>query len=254
MLRGACLVFVLLAGVVEGQAGAFNPSAGKGLAIVTSSFAAAPTYRDGAGRALRAPAYDKFEAVLHLEYGVPDWLAAIARPRIVATRLAAPLTARDSGLGVTELGAQAQLLRSERFVLAAQALARLPGGARSPLHDRAGGGEARLMAGATFDLAGRPGFAEAHVAWRRRDGGRLDEALIETTLGVRPFAPTLVMLQSFTTLELNGARRGRSTKLQASIVYDFSAAWSMSLAAFATAHAQRAPLERGVVIGLWRRF
>ena len=243
-----------IAGALAAQAGAFNPEAGRGLAILTSGFADAPAYRDASGRLFKAPGYRKFETVLHVEYGLTPWLAAIARPRFVATRLEASPGVSDHGLGASEFGAQAQILRADRFVLAAQALARIPGGKRSPLYDRGGGGEARLMAGASFEIAGRPAFAEAHVAWRRRDGGRMDEMLIDATLGWRPAAPLLVMLQSFTTIETIGPRRAAWTKAQATIAWDVTADWSVSLAGFATVHARRAPRERGVVLGVWRRF
>ncbi len=243
-----------IAGALAAQAGAFNPEAGRGLAILTSGFADAPAYRDASGRLFKAPGYRKFETVLHVEYGLTPWLAFIARPRFVATRLDASPALSDHGLGASEIGAQAQILRADRFVLAAQALARIPGGRRSPLYDRGGGGEARLMAGASFELAGRPAFAEAHVAWRRRDGGRKDEALIDATFGWRPFAPLMLMLQSFTTIETSGPRPANWTKAQASAVWDVNANWSVSLAGFATLHASRAPRERGLILGVWRRF
>lgn len=243
-----------LAGLAAASAGAFNPDPGRGVAILTSSFADAPAWRDGAGRLFKAPGYGKFEASLHLEIGLTEWLAAIARPRFVATRTDAAPALSDHGPGASEFGAQAQILRSGGFVLAAQALARVPGGARSPLHDRRGGAEARLMAGSGFELAGRPAFAEAHVALRRRDGWRRNETLIDVTIGWRPRAPLLVMLQSFTTIETSGPRPALWTKAQATMVWDLDARWSISLAGFATLHARRAPRERGVALGLWRRF
>lgn len=235
------------------EAGAFNPEAGRGVAILTSSFSIAPDRRE-AGSAAKTPGYDKSEAVLNVEFGLTDWLATIVRPRFVSTRLAAPLGPSAHGLGATELGLQARILRSGGFVLAAQALARIPGGRRSPLYDRGGGGEARLMAGYGFEIAGSPVFAEAHVAVRRRDGGRQSEALIDTTLGWRPLAPLLLMAQSFTTIETSGPRRASWTKAQATLVWDYSAQWSISLAGFVTVQRRRAPAERGVIVGLWRRF
>lgn len=94
------------------------------------------------------------------------------------------------------------------------------------------------MAGASFELAGRPAFAEAHVALRRRDGGRKDEALIDATLGWHPFAPLEPTLQSFTTIETSGPRPASWTKAQASAVWDVNANWSLSLAGFATLHVE----------------
>lgn len=100
-----------IAGALAAQAGAFNPEAGRGLAILTSGFADAPAYRDASGRLFRAPGYDKFETVLHVEYGLTPWLAVIARPRFVATRLDASPALSDHGLGVSERRAGADPAR-----------------------------------------------------------------------------------------------------------------------------------------------
>lgn len=255
MVRLAALSIPLcIVGAGEAMAGAFNPDFGRGVAILTTEFASAPPWRETRGRGATASGYRKSESTLHVEIGLADWLAAIVRPRLVATRLDAPLGTSDHGLGASEFGLQARILRSGGFVLAAQALARIPGGRRSPLYDRGGGGEARLMAGHGFDVGGKPAFAEAHVAWRRRDGGRMDEVLVDMTLGWRPLAPLLVMAQTFTTIETSGPRGAAWTRAQATLAYDVTAQWSVSIAGFVTVTRRRAPAARGWVVGLWRRF
>lgn len=245
----------------DASAGAFNPPAGRGLAIVTASFAGADVFHDGAGRRIRAPAYRKFELQAHLEYGVTDWLAVIARPRLssVTTDHARPIEA--NGLGASEIGVQARLWAPGDWSFAAQVLARTPAAPKSGFED-GGGVEARLMSGRRFALFGFPAFAETHVAVRSRKG-RADEALVDTTFGVRVLPTVLVMSQSFVTQSLESPRRAwrrgaplgsGHMKAQLAVVVDIARDWSIGAAVYRTLTARDASMETGASLSAWRRF
>ena len=256
-MRGACGAACCLAGLLAAggaRAGAFNPEEGRGLAIVTSTFSDASTFRDAAGRRPRGAGYDKFELTAYVEYGLTDRFALIAQPRLTTLRPDSRAPQR-SGVGASDVGLQAQLFRTGGWALSAQGLMSVPGPGRGPRDDRAGGAVARLSLGTGFDLAGRPGFAEATLGYRWRAGGATDEATLEGKIGWRVAAPLTLVLAALAKAGRDGAgQRPRTLRLEAGAVWDLAPAWSIALAVFATPHARRAGAERGVSASVWRRF
>lgn len=245
-------------------AGAFNPQAGEGVAILAASFTDGRDFVDGAGRKWRAPVWRKFETQLHVEYGLTDWLAVVARPRLVSIREDGRKGFRGQGAGASEIGLQARLLRFCDWVVAAQAFARTPaspGGRFAQWEDR-GGAEARLMIGRSFSAFGLPGFLDMQVGARTR-GGRADEIVAEQTLALRPTPAVLVMLQAFATQSLESPRRlaargapggARHLKGQIALVYDIAPKWSVSAAVFRTLLVRDGARETGATLAVWRRF
>jgi hypothetical protein len=255
-------------------AGAFNPAAGEGVAIVSTTFTDGRDYVDGAGRKWRAPRFSKFETQAHVEYGVTDWLAAIARPRFASIHEDGRKGFRGEGfrgegfrgegVGASEFGAQARLFGNGAWVAAAQALARTPaspGGRFSTWEDR-GGVEGRLLVGRSFAAFGVPGYLDMEVGVRTR-GGRADEVVAEQTIGLRPTPALLVTLQTFSTQTIEsqkrrlarGAPQGeRRLKAQIGLVYDFASKWSIGAALSRTVYVRDGARETGATFSLWRRF
>ena len=262
LAAGAACASLLVASTA--QAGAFNPAAGEGVAILTTRFTDGRDFIDGAGRRWRAPRWRKFETQLHLEYGVTDWLAAIARPRFASIDEGGRKGFRGGGLGASEIGLQARLWRSHDWAFAARVMARLPAapGGRFPTWEDRGGVEIAFALGRSFMLFGMAGFVDMEVGARTR-GGRPDEVVASQTLGLRPGEKFLVLMQTFSTQSLESPRRRalRGAPMgewriasQVGIVYEFAPKWSLGLAARRTFVVRDGAQETGGSVSLWRRF
>ena len=113
------------------RAGAFNMAEGEGQIIVASTFSGANQSFDLDGKLRSTNRFSKFETTALLQYGFTDWLTLIAKPSFVATSLGGAPGGSYSGLGPTELGAQARLLQFGSSVVSLQASVRLPGAPNS---------------------------------------------------------------------------------------------------------------------------
>jgi|APMI01.1.fsa_nt_gi hypothetical protein len=262
--RSIAMALLALCASAPALAGAFNPPAGEGVAILSGSFTDGRDFFDGAGRKWRAPGYRKFESQVHLEFGLTDWLAAIARPRFVSIREDGRKGFDGSGLGAGEFGAQARLLQFSQWVFAAQALARTPAspGGRFRDWEDGGGVEGRLLAARSFTLFGAPGYLDMQIGARTRKG-RADEIVSEQTLGLRPFPRLLATFQTFTQHALESARRRIARgapvgawrmKIQIGVVYDVTAKWSLGVGVFRTLAVRDGARESGATVSLWRKL
>jgi hypothetical protein len=244
------------------RAGALNPAAGQGVVIFATTFTSGGDYVDGRGRRWRTPSYSKFETQAHAEVGLTDWLAVVARPRYARVRTTIRRRAFGwEGVGASEFGVQARLLRFGSWALAAQALGRTPASPATDWEDR-GGVEARLMLGGSFSLFGLPAYVETQFGLRTR-GGRPSEWVGEDTFALRVMPRLLLLAQGFVTHTIESARRriargapigSLHAKLQLGLVYDLAANWSLGAAVFRTIVARDAALETGATLSLWRRF
>ncbi|MEJ0094820.1 MAG: hypothetical protein WDN46_15760 [Methylocella sp.] len=108
------------------------------------------------------------------------------------------------------------------------------------------------MAGENIFIAG---IAEA--GYRFYGQNQPGEWHVDLTLGLRPTPRLLALLQSFSTIS-SGEGRGfiQSSwhKLQTSLVYELSPAWSAQLGAFLTVVGVNAGREFGPLGALWYRF
>lgn len=244
------------------RAGALNPPAGHGVVILATTFTKGGDYVDGRGRRWRTPPYSKFETQAHIELGLTDWLALVARPRYASLRTT--IRRRDvvwRGLGASEFGLQARLATFAGWTLAAQALLRTPAAPQTGWEDR-GGVEGRLLLGRSFSLFGLPAYVETQIGLRTR-GGRASEWVGEDTLGLRLAPSLLLFAQGFVThtIETTAQRIARGApigalhaKAQLGVVYDLAAGWSLGAAVFRTLVARDAALETGATLSAWRRF
>jgi hypothetical protein len=260
-IGAACWAGLVGSATGAAWAGAFNPKAGHGVILLTGTFSSASVFYDGYGRKFTTPGYSKFETQAHIEYGVTDWLAAIARPRVVSVVGGGSRPFERTSLGSSEFGAQALLWTPGSWSFAAQILARSPSAPSSSFEDR-GGVEIRWMSGWSFSMFGMPAFGESHLALRTR-GGRTSEAVVDSALGVRPTPKALVMLQTFVVQTLESPRRAwrrgaplgsTSAKSQISLTYDLSPEWSVGAAYFRTIVTRDGAAEAGAALSLWRRF
>lgn len=246
----------------EARAGAWLQPEGQGQIIFNPSLMVAAQRFDRRGKSLRSDRFIKTESMTLIEYGFRENLTLMLTTRQrgeIPTLDGEPQRVTTSTLG---FGARIPLWRQERIVVSAQlsgesGLERsFPGLPRrfGPRHE----GDARLLAGLGFDLMGYAGFIEAQAGYRWRSGRHADEARVDLTLGVRPLPQLLVLLQSFNTLGLRRTQgdegRVRQHKLQASAVLDLTERWSMQAGVFGSVAGRNALKERGVLMGVWRKF
>ncbi len=165
-----------------------------------------------------------------------------------------------SGIGG---GARIALWRNDNAVVSLQAAA-MTGLERSmPALPRRFGArheaDLRLLAGHGFEIGGVSAFVEAQAGYRWRSTRRGDEVRIDLTLGVRPMPRLLLLLQSLNSVAVQGEgaaprSRPRQHKLQASAVFDLTETWSVQAGVFASVAGRDSLSERGVHLGLWRKF
>ena len=262
-LSGAAgAILALLAATDQATAGAFNEPEGHGVAIVDLTLSEGSRYFDGYGKLTSSPSFKRGDTSAYVEYGVTDWLMAVIRPDLTAVSLGGTPSAHYTGLGPSEAGAQVRLLAFGPAVLAAQGSFRLPGSTdthnRALLGDTARSADARVLAGYSFSLGPYPAFVDAEVAYRFRDQGAPDEIHSDLTLGVRPIAELLLMLQAFDTTDLGKGTpwfpHERFTHIQAAAVYDFTESWSGELAGYTTVFGRQSLRENGLTTAVWYRF
>lgn len=261
--RAVMVVAILLACSGPAWSGAFLQPDGKGQIIVTGTFSAATTAFDEDGKVAPAHARLKLELDALVEYGLNGWMTLFAKPSVMAGGVYSPVPAYANGAGQTEMGARLRLLATSdgAGVISLQSALRFPG-QRDSSNPAKGEtdlqADLRLLGGYGFSYRGWSGFGDAQVGYRARLGDAADEMHLDLTIGLRPRPRVLLMMQSFNTMSLGSGRNGypdtRYHKLQTSVVYDLTEAWSVQFGAIATIGGKNALEESGVLAGVWRRF
>lgn len=243
-------------------AGAWTPQAGHGEIIVTTLFDQAATAYDQAGKFTPTPRYRSLTVAAFVEYGVADWLAAVVKPSVQSSALAPPDAQRYTGLGASEIGAQARLWRDDATVVSALASIRAPAtggatdtwlaGSRTPAFD------ARLLLGKNAKIGGLPGFVDIAAGGRLNGGGAPDEARADLTFGLYATPRLMLLAQSFNIVSgpSNNPNypRWAQSKAQASLVYSLDDDWRLQAGAFTTAAGRNAYRESGALLAIWRKF
>jgi hypothetical protein len=246
----------------EAMAGAWTAPEGHGQVIVGGTASRADRAFDGDWSRVPTPRTNKFELQGLIEYGVTDRFTAILAPGYQRIDIGAPTDAQRSGLGYSEIGGRVMLLQGSSWVFSGQTLVRLPGTFETSNPAAIGYTDAevdvRAMFGTSFSLGASPAFIDMQVAQRFRAGGPPDEFRADLTFGIRALPQWLLLAQSFNVFsEGSGAPLFPSYeyhKLQLSVVYDVTPAWSLQLGGF-SAYAGRNNLqENGAIFGVWYRF
>ena len=244
------------------HAGAFNQQAGHGQVIVTTTFTQAGEAFDTIGRFSPASNFRKFETTALVEYGFTDWLTGIVKPSFDAISASGATSASYSGLGMTEIGAQARVAQFGSSVLAVQGTVRVPGSTDRSNPVLIGSTrveeDLRVLFGHGFKVGGWDGFIDLQAGYRWRGGGPPDELRFDATLGLRPVSNWTLLLQSFNEVSQSSNSIAYPAyslyKLQASVVHDFSKEWSAQVGFVTTVAGRSALRERGVLAAVWRRF
>jgi protein XagA len=248
--------------VSPAHAGAWLQPEGQGQIIFSPSVMFAKQRFDRAGRGRPTDRFVKSDNIAQIEYGFRDNLTLLVRTeqRGEAYFLNGdPQRVMTSSIGG---GARIALWRQDRFIVSLQATAQSGLERSIPALDRRSGprneADARLLVGYGAEVFGMDIFAEAQAGYRWRSGRHADEARLDVTLGVRPLPRFLILLQSFNSLAMQRApgedRRLRQHKLQASAVLDLTDTWSVQAGVFGSVAGRNVLKERGVVLGVWRKF
>lgn len=264
----SALAILACAGGGRAQAGAWTFAEGQGQWILQSSAVHSDAEFGPSGHLYDSRPYDKVEVTLSFEYGLTDWLTLMAAPQVLHIGFGSPDPSSYDGPGYVDAGARVRLWQGQGewagAVVSAQLVGRLPGtggnagaaavGYEDPELD------ARLLAGLSFALWGRPAFLDAQVAQRWRFGDPPDEFRFDLTLGVRVAERWQLLAQSFNVIS-EGAGEGpyfdvsyAYAKLQMGAAYDWSAALTLQAALVSTWLARNAPQENGLVLSALYHF
>lgn len=258
----AMALFIAAASAIPALAGAWTPDQGHGEIIVTTFFEQANVAYNQAGQFTPTPLYRSAQGSAYIAYGVTDWLAAIVRPGVQSSSLAAPASQTYTGLGDSEIAAQARIWRDESTVISVLAGLRAPttGGATNswlagpsqPEYDL------RLLLGHNLALAGYAGFVDFAAGFRLVGGTAPNEGHFDATFGLYATPDLLVLAQSFNTI--SGPSNNPTTpqwaqaKAQLSLVYSLDPSWRVQGGGFFTLAGQNAYRENGLLLALWRKF
>jgi protein XagA len=243
-------------------AGAWLQPEGQGQIIFSPSVMFAKQRFDKRGRGRPADRFVKSDNIAQIEYGFRENLTLLVRTE---QRGEAYLLNGDPQRVMTSAiggGARIALWRQDRFIVSFQATAQSGLERSIPTLDRRFGSrheaDARVLTGFGGEVFGMDVFAESQAGYRWRSGRHADEVRLDLTLGLRPLPRLLVLLQSVNSLALQRVPgedgRQRRHKLQASAVLDLTDTWSVQAGVFGSMAGRNALKERGVVLGVWRKF
>ncbi|CAB3739029.1 transporter family protein [Paraburkholderia rhynchosiae] len=262
-MRGCAAGAVLMLATSHALAGAWTLPAGTGQAIVNTTATSNDRYFDDHGSPFSNQAYRKVETQFAVEYGITDSLTGFVAPSLLGTSVGGSAGDHYFGVGYTDLGLRKRVYSDGANVFSVQATARAPGArdAGNPAEVGYTGFEYDLRAlyGRSFQIGNWPAFVDAEFGYRFRNGSPPGEYRVDLTLGARPAAQWLLLLQSFSVIS-DGVGRGVFNfrysyyKIQPSVVWDFAPKWSAQLGVVTTVAGRNAWREQGVAAGLWRRF
>lgn len=242
------------------HASAWTQPKGEGQVIATGIYSHSNKGYDADGNTIDIDDYTKAEAYVLVEYGVTDDVTVMVTPSFSHVEVEGG--SDSTGLGYTELGARYRLAHGDSGVLSLQASLRLPGKKRRDNIAQIGATDSeidlRALAGTTFKLGGSDGFLDVQGGYRIRNGGPPSEYRLDATIGIRPAEKFLIMAQSFNVVS-DGRGTGvfgkhRYSNLYVSAVYDIDPKWSIQVGGIATLSGRNALRERGLLVGIWRRF
>ena len=257
-LRRAAGALVVLCASVGAEAGAFLQKPDEGIVIMGGAFTDAVRAYDAFGRLVPVAAWRKFELTTYAEYGVTDWLTAIASPSLFAFRQDPPGQNRQA-IGIAEAGARVRILEWGDNILSGQVMVRAPlaGASARPFADttRFVQVDARAAWGRGFELWGFRAFSDLQVGFRS-NGNYGHEARIDGTLGVWAFEPLLLLFQTFTAATPGPVGRSLylSQKAQVSAVYWVTPSIGVQIGGVFGLGGVNSDAGRGGFSALWVKF
>jgi protein XagA len=259
-LAAAAVVSVVTCAASQAAAAAWTLEKGHGQVITTAVVSHSAKGYAPSGDVVNIPDYDKQTLDALIEYGVTDTTTVLFKPQL--RRVDIQNGDETSGFGLTELGVRQRLSSGGPWILSAQVSGLIPGARNRDSIAQAGvvdgEGDARLLAGRAFKLAGKDAFVDLEGGYHLRLGDPPDEWRADATLGVRPSKAVLLLAQSFNVFSNGdgkaGFRRYQYHNVWLSAVWDVTPQWSLQAGVMGTAYGENALRERGATVAVWRRF
>lgn len=256
-------MFAWLAGASEALAGAYTLPEGETKVFVSGLLTSGDQYYDRHGRLKPRDRLKKWNLQLFGEYGLTGSLTLFGSTAFERITISGDDRARRSGLGRSEFGARVKLSEGGGWIASVQSSAVIAGAKTSD--DLAVVGETddqfdvRALVAHSFEAFRRPAVVELQAGYRARGGDPADEFRLDASVGVRVSPRVLALVQSFNTFgreRWNGPfpLKQRIHKVQSGLLYDLTDSVQLYAAVFATPEARDALDERGVILGLGRRF
>ena len=261
-LAGVLLAGAVLFSPVLAHAAAWTLDKGKGLVILKSTFDGANQEFNGSGSLEPTAHYRKFELEALIEYGFTDWATGFLKPKFESVNVGEPTPGSHTGLGYSSVGLRTRIYNSADTVVSIQGELLGPGAFSQSNPAEIGNTglnfDLRLLGAHEFGIWGLPAYINLETGYRWRADGPPNELRIDTAFGLRPTERLLLLAQTFTVIGDGTGSEGfpwpTYTKLQPSVVYDLTDAWSVQFGGYSTVTGRNALQENALFGAVWRRF
>ncbi len=259
VMAGALCACMLLGAPNRSLAGAWTQPQGSGLMIDTLFGWSGEGAPWGGGKGVDQT---RLDAQSYVEYGLTDDWTIFGQMAIERYDLGPPTPSVYTGLDYSDIGLRRRLWSTGQWVFSGEATLFLPGAhdpsAPAQAGDTGGAGEARLLAGANFQIGPWPGFFDAQLGYRLRTAGPPDEWHGDFTVGLKPWPGIILMVQDFNTVSMISANPSfptwRQSIVEASLVAPLGNQWSVQVGWFTSVWTVKTNTTRGAALSVWRRF
>lgn len=255
----SCLVFSR-----DAFAGAWNQAAGEGQIISTSYWSNADRIYNDDYETVPLRGFTKVETRLYIEQGVTDWLTLVGNGALQTLNFRDGDSRFDyDGLDDIELGVQLKTYAREGFASAIRASYVIDSQLDNSAVDVLRGGdqfEVRALIGQSRETLIGDMFYDAQIAMRTEDFVDINGAHGALTLGYKPTARWLAMLQNYLNFSdddtVNGFEVPEQTQLisQISLARQYKPGRYIQVGAGQTLMGQNIVKERSLFIGLWTEY
>lgn len=260
-IGGVCISF----GVCEPAfAGAWNQRAGEGQVISTSSWTKAGQIFDDDFNTVPLRGFTKTETRLYIEQGVTDWLTLVGNGGFQT------LSFRDvdsrfdfEGLGDIELGLQIKTFAKEGIATSLRLSYILDSQLDNRAIDVLGGGdqfELRGLIGQSDETLIGDVFYDAQLALRSERFNRVDAVQSALTLGYKPTARWLTMIQGYANFANDDEAEGFivpeqfQLNVSLSLARQYKPGRYIQIGTGRTLFGRNIVQERSVFLGLWTEY
>ena len=258
-----CAILCLMPQAV--MAGAWPTPDGRVQIISTTVKSTAKHEFDEDGKLSREANFKKLEEQIYFEYGVTSRITAVLATSFQdVDYVGRNGRERFQGFGESQLGVRYNFLNHEKWVLSGQLSGLISGGGEvfpdADLGSSGNGFEIRALAGHSYVLAGKKGFAELQAAYRGRGGAIPEEWRLDATVGIEPRERLKIIGQGFYSRAENGlldvdrVRGNQSLKLNLSAVYQRKENRSLQIGYYQTVWGKNIVREKALTAGIWQRF
>jgi len=264
-MRLLVFIYLLCLWPASANAGAWTQPGGQSQLILTTSHYHSDKRIEDSGITSPQPDYRKTALNPYYEYGFSEDLTLGANLFLLHVKQARQ---SNSGLGDSEFFARARVYRSDRWVISAEPMIKLPalqGKADAPLlGSRSADLGLTASAGYSFKALGRSHYLNLDSGYRYRFGSPEDQLKFSTTFGLSLLQRWSLLAQADTTLRVKSPQNSRFTqssaddydlvRTQFSVLYHHNETTRWQLGAFHHISGQNTGLGTGLLLSTWRIF